>query len=102
MSRENENERVRRLYRQRAEDRAVQSIRRLMLLPADQQLAAGARAVADAAGVLAVVTTVFTDPGSDISNKFNDQITQLLVIAASHEHTADHAPTRPHADRKTC
>ena len=81
MSGENESQRVRRLYRQRAEDRAVQSIRWLMCLPADQQLAAGARAVADAAGVLAVITTVFTDPHSDIGDKFNDQITALLVLA---------------------
>jgi len=49
-----------------------------------------------------VITTVFTDPHSDIADKFNDQITALIVIAASLEHTANHAPTHPDADRRTC
>ena len=79
------DESVARVYRQLAEDRAVQSIRRLMRLPADEQFAVAARAVEEAAGVLAVITSFYTHPRSEIAEKFDGQITQLPVIAASLE-----------------
>ena len=102
MSGVNENERVRRLYRLRAEDRAVHSIRRLMLLPDDEHFAVAARAVEDAAGVLAVIRSFHTQPGSEIAAKFDGQVAQLLVIAASLEQTADAAAAIPPPDRRTC
>ena len=73
-----------------------------MLLPQDKQFATAAQAVAEAAGVLALITSFYAHPGSEIAEKFDGQVTQLLVIAASLEHTADHALTHPHADRRTC
>jgi hypothetical protein len=97
---ENESESVALLYLKLAEDRAVQSSRRLLRLPVDQQFAAAARALTQAAGALAVITTFYTHPGSEISDKFDGQVQELIALAASLEHTADGAPPSP--DRRTC
>jgi len=92
-----DSERAGRLYRQLAEDRAVQASRRLLRLPVDQQFAVAARAVAQAAGALAVIASFYTRPRSELGDRLDGQVAQLLVIAACLEHTADATPRHTHA-----
>ena len=86
-----------RLYRQVAEDRAVQSSRRPLRLPVDEQFATAARAVGEAAGALAVIASFYTDPDSELDGS----LAQLLAIAVGLEHTGDATPATP-PDRRTC
>ncbi len=76
------------LYRERAFDRALHSMRRLLRLPAERQLTSAARTLERAAGALAVITAAYS-PRTEIADRWEKQIEELLTIAASLQQTAD-------------
>ena len=90
------SESLERLYRQRAHDRALHDMTRLLRLPEDRQLAASARTLERAAGALAVLSAAY-NPSSEMADKLIGQIDELITIAAGLEQTADQPRNTPHA-----
>jgi len=77
------------LYRQLALHHVEQAIDTLALAPAELIVAHAALALERAAGALACMTALYTADGTAIRQRWQDQIGELVAIAATLEQLAD-------------
>jgi len=71
-------------------------------VPVDQQFAAAGRAVAQAAGALAVIASSYTQRAQRARRQLDGQVAELLVIAACLELATLSPLVTPQPDRRTC
>ncbi len=85
------------LYRQLAVHRVEQAIDDLAVAPPDRLIAHAALALERAAGALACMTALYAADGSAIDRRWQEQINDLIAVAAALEQLADFAH-QPHVD----
>ena len=87
-------ERITDLYRQLALHRVEQAIDALTLAAPQALIAQAAVALKRAAGALACMTALYAADGSEIDRRWQDQINDLVAIAATLDTGRLHPPPR--------
>ena len=77
------------LYRELARHRVEEAIDRLGRARLDQLVAQAAEVMEEAAGALACMTALYATPGGNVDECWQQQINELIAVAASLEQLAD-------------